>query len=142
MKEKKIAPLSHEAYEEKKTLKAKKHFYIILILNILLALPTIFSPNYFTKGLITVAISVVLSSFMLIGVKYTNVFWVILAFAQLIYYFFNLGIYLSPGYSMLWFLLICARSGFCFYSLWGLLINYDVQEIIRERQRKSNTLKK
>ena len=134
--DKKIAPGSYEIYQENQTKKAKTHFYATIILNVVLAVISIFAPENFTIGIITTVIATILSAGLLMGVKYTNVIWSVLCVVQLFYYFFNLATYFDGSYSLLWFLLVCIRSGFCFYCLWAFIISYDIQDIIREKIRK------
>ena len=134
--DKKIAPGSFELYQENQTKKAKRHFYTIIILNVILALISVFSPANFKIGIITLCVATVLSLCLLFRVKYTNVIWSVLCVVQLFYYFFNLATYFDKSYPLHWFFLICIRSAFCFYCLWAFIINYDIQDIIRQKIKK------
>ena len=134
--DKKIAPSSFELYQENQAKKAKIHFYSIIILNVFFALVSVFSPGNFTTGIITTFVAAILSLGLLFGIKYTNVLWCILCGVQLFYYFFNLSTYLDKSYPLTWFVIICLRSAFCFYCLWAFIINYDIQDIIRQKIKK------
>ena len=135
MDEKKIAMDRYELHQLEVTKKSKRHFYILLILNILLAIPTVFEPGYMLGGIITLVVSFMLSALLFLGVKHISKVWVALAAVQMVYYFFNLGIVLSTEYPMSWFFLMCARCAFCLYSGWAFVLNYDIQEVVRERER-------
>ncbi len=135
MDEKKIAIDRYELHQLAVTKKSKRHFYILLILNILLAIPTVFEPGYMLRGIITLVVSFMLSALLFLGVKHISKVWVVLAAVQMVYYFFNLGIVLGTEYPMGWFFLMCARCAFCLYSGWAFVLNYDIQEVVRERER-------
>lgn len=136
MENKKIAMERYELQQQQVTKKATKHFYFLIVANILLAIPTIFEPGYLKVGLCTTAVAVILSALVFLGVKYVEKIWVILAAVQLGYYFLKLGVYLDTEYPMKWFLLMCARCLFCLYSGWAFLLSYDIMDIVRERGKK------
>lgn len=134
--DKKIALDRYEMHQKEITRKATTHFYIILILNIVLAIPTLFEPDAGLRGIITLSVSVLLSVLVFCGVKFSEKIWVVLDGAQLIYYFFKLGVYLGVAYPMTWFLFMCARCVFCLYSGWAFLISYDINDVVREHGKK------
>ena len=136
MDDKKIAMERYELQQLETTKKATIHFYALIILNILLAVPTLFEPGELTRGICTLAISTVLSVLVFCGIKYASFVWVFLGAVQLGFYFLKLGVYLGTDYPMTWFLLMCARCAFCLYSGWAFVLSYDVQDIVRERGKK------
>ena len=123
-------------HQKEITRKATVHFYVILLLNILLAIPTIFEPGASVKGIYTLIISSALSVLVFCGVKFSEKIWVVFCGIQLFYYFFNLGVYLGTAYPMSWFLFMCARCAFCLYSGWAFLISYDINDVVREHGKK------
>ena len=137
MDDKKIALERYELQQKQATEKATRHFYFLIVMNILLAIPTLFEPGELIRGICTTVIAVILSALVFFGAKFADKVWVILGAAQLVYYFFNLGTYLSADYSMGWFMLMCARCAFCLYSGWAFLLSYDVQDVVREHSKKS-----
>ncbi len=136
MENKKIALERYELQQMQATKKATRHFYILIIMNIVLAIPTIFEPGALLRGICNTVAALVLSALVFFGVKFADKVWVVLGAAQLLYYFLHIGFYLNPDYSMLWFLLMCARCAFCLYSGWAFLLSYDVQDVVRERRKK------
>ena len=135
MENKKIAMERYELQQQKATEKATRRFYFLIIMNILLAIPTLFEPGSLICGIYTSVIAFILSALVFWGVRFADKVWVILCGVQLVAYFFNLSTVLSPDYSMLWFLLMCARCAFCLYSGWAFLLNYDIQDVVRERRK-------
>ncbi len=142
MDNKKIAIERYELQQQQAIKKATRHFYFLIFMNILLAVPTIFEPGALPRGICNTVIGVTLSALVFFGIRFADNIWVILSAVQLFYYFFHLGTYLSPNYPMIWFLLICARCAFCLYSGWAFLLSYDIQDVVRERQKMFYNTKK
>ncbi len=136
MENRKIAMDEYEIRQQNIVKKSTKIFYFVLVMNILIAIPTVFEPGKFNLGLGTLIGSVILSVLLFLGVRGITVIWSVFVTIQLLYYFFHIGFYMNKDYPLSWAILICARSLFCLYSGWALLINYDVQDIVKEHHKK------
>ncbi|MDP4118899.1 MAG: hypothetical protein Q8873_06895 [Bacillota bacterium] len=138
MENKKLAKEEYEIRQQNITKKAARIYYSVLILNIILAIP----PQLDRRYMFTFIGSVVFSVLVFLGYTWSMYLWVGAAAFQVVYYFFHVGVYVMPNYPMWLFLIMCVRSAFCFYSSWAFLLNYDVQDIVKEHHKKLFKIKK
>ncbi|MBQ3054085.1 MAG: hypothetical protein IJC89_04185 [Clostridia bacterium] len=136
MEEKKIIESAYELRQRKITEKAKKRYWVMIILSVFLSALCLFEKERIIFGIVVFTLSVICSGLLFFGVPASRHIWAISSGLQLGYYFLNVGLYVSKDYSMILVILMCARSVFLIASSLLLLGNYDIIDIVSGRWRK------